>query len=128
MVLFITVCCTRWFKTSPKVKITRSFLAYDEAGKRVIQFQAYLSEVFLCSPQLQMAGQIGFQFFRPSHLHSTVLQVDQPLRDKPFKTAFGSSEKPSKRSRQNIPNEFLQNSLQCLKDGMVLFRLFNFRF
>ena len=31
----------------PKIKTTRSFLAYGEAGKRVLHFQADLSEVCL---------------------------------------------------------------------------------
>ena len=59
--------------------------------KRVLEFQRILARL-KCSPQ--MTGQIGLQVFQPSYLHTTVLYMDQPLRDKLLKAAFGSSEKP----------------------------------
>ena len=62
-----------------------------------LSFKQVLARFSKCAPQ--MIGQIsliqiGLQDFQPSHLHSTELNMDQPQRDKPLKTAFGSSEKP----------------------------------
>ena len=80
----------------PKIKTTRSFLAYGEAGKRVLHFQADLSEVCLEYSSITNRGSDWTSIFSDllTDLHSTVLQVDKLLRDKTLKTAFGSSEKP----------------------------------
>ena len=74
---------------------TSSFLAYGEAGKHVLESQANFSEVdeLLSSHDVSNFIPIGLQVFPPSHLHRTQLHVDQPQRDKPLKTPFGSSEK-----------------------------------
>ena len=78
----------------PRKDRTSSFLTYGEAGKRVLKFQANFSRFSKYSSQ--MTGQISFKFdFEFPIFHfSTVMYVDQPLRDKPLKTAFGSTEKP----------------------------------
>ena len=52
--------------------------------------------------------QIRLQVFQPFHLHNTVLHADQPLRDKPFTTAFGSSEKLQLKTQQNTPGKLFQ--------------------
>ena len=72
------------------------FLCIWRAVKRVLKFQVNFSEVskVLSSNDGSNYIQIRLQVFQPCHLHNTVLHVDQPLRDKPLKMAFGSSEKP----------------------------------
>ena len=80
------------------------FLVYGEAGKRVLKFQANFSEVFEVLSSNDGSNiniQIRLQVFQPCDLHNSVLHVHQPLRDKPLKTAFGSSEKPSKHSNKH---------------------------
>ena len=75
---------------------TSSFLAYGEEGNHVLEFQTNFSEDFeeLSSNDGSNVNQIELHVFQPSHLHSTELHVDQPLRDQLPKTAFRSSEQP----------------------------------
>ena len=61
---------------------TSSFLAYGEAGKCALGVPANYSENFEV-----LFSNDG------SDLQSTVLRVDQPLRNKPLETACGRSEK-----------------------------------
>ena len=60
-----------------------------ETGKRVLKFRANFSEVFKA-----LSLNNGPNFIQIRLLVSyTVMHVDQLLRDKPLKTAFGSTEK-----------------------------------
>ena len=54
---------------------------------------------------------IQIQVFQTFHLHNTVLHVNQPLQDKPFTTAFGSSEKLQLKTQQNTPGKLFQTLL-----------------
>ena len=73
-----------------------SFLTCGEAGKCVLNFQANFSEVFEMSSlndgssDIQIRLQVSNFFYE----HNTLMHKDQPLRDKPLKMAFGSTEKP----------------------------------
>ena len=72
-----------------------SFLGCGEEGNHVLEFQVNVSQVFkvLSSDFIQIGLQIFHPFFL-AYTKYTVLHMHQPLRDRPFKMAFGSSEKP----------------------------------
>ena len=79
----------------PRKDRTSSFLAYGEAGKRELKFQANFSEVFevLSLNDGSNFIQIRLLVSNP-HYHNTVMHVGKSRRDKPLKTAFGITEKP----------------------------------
>ena len=78
-----------------------------------LSFKQNFSEGFevLSSKDESNYIQIRVQVFQTFHLHNTVLHVDQPLRDKPFTTTFGSSEKLQLKTQQNTPDKLFQTLL-----------------
>ena len=111
----------------PRKDRTSSFLTYGEAGKRVPKFQANFSKVFEV-----LSSNDGSNFIQiwllVSNLLINIIQlmnVDQPLRDKPLKTAFGSTEKTwkhSKTHRVSLPFATLLQGCISLFSGRYLER------
>ena len=74
----------------PSKDCTSLFLVYGEAGKCVLEFQANFSEVFEVFSSNNRSNWTSSFPTLTSHLHSTVLQMDQPLRDNCSKQLLGA--------------------------------------
>ena len=80
----------------------------------MLKVQANFSEVFeVLSSNDAGSNYIQIRLPTFSSEHNTVMHVDQPLRVKPLKTAFGSTEKPGKHSKTHRVSFFRLYYIFC---------------